>query len=40
MDITELTELLRVVKDIAPDVKWDTDDDGNVVILTYLPLNF
>ena len=38
MDVTELNELLRAVKATAPDAKWDTDDDGNVVIMTYLPL--
>jgi len=39
MDTTTLNETLRAVKATAPDAQWDTDDDGNIIILLHVPLN-
>lgn len=38
MDITELGHIMDLVRTVVPGALWDTDDDGNVVILTYKPL--
>ena len=37
-NLSELTEALRAVKVTFPKAQWDTDDDGNIVILTHAPL--
>lgn len=38
MDVTTLQEILRRVKELCPTAQWDTNDDGEVIILTHEPL--
>lgn len=35
MNTTELTHILDLVRTMCPNVKWDTEDDGTVILRTY-----
>lgn len=39
MDTTTLTHILDLLRPTCPDVKWSTDDEGNVILLTNMPLD-
>lgn len=37
-NLNELVEALRAVQVTFPKTTWETDDDGNIVLLTNTPL--